>query len=108
MSEIPAHVPRTLRRGHVAKVLGLDGERVRYLTSRGIIPKVNEQHRYEGGWIEYRPEDIATFAESRNIIPNWSALEGDRPPHSLPLLQLLPCSARPKPNFYTTPLEVTP
>lgn len=76
MSEIPRHVPRTLRRGHVAKVLGLDGERVRYLTDRDIIPKVNEQFRYKDGWVEYSPQDIATFAESRNIVPNWNALEG--------------------------------
>ena len=72
---IPEHVPRTLRRGHVAKILGLDGERVRYLTDRGIIPKTNEQFRYKDGWIEYDPRDIAAFAESRNITPNWYALK---------------------------------
>lgn len=74
MSEIPEHVPRTLRRGHVAKVLGMDGEHVRYLTSRGSIPRANEQHRYPCGWVEYRPKDIADYAESRGIVPNWDAL----------------------------------
>ena len=74
MSAIPAHVPHILRRGDVARVLGLKAERVRYLTYQGVIPKINEQFRYRNGWVEYSPDDIAAYAESRNIIPDWGAL----------------------------------
>jgi hypothetical protein len=71
---IPAHVPHILRRGDVAKVLGLKDEHIRYLTRRGKIPLLNQAWRDHCEWREYRPEDIAGFAESRQIVPNWNAL----------------------------------
>lgn len=73
--DIPASVPSILRRSDVVKVLGLKSEQVGYLTRSGKIPTVGEQYRYTSGWFEYSPQDIAEFAESRKIVPNWSALE---------------------------------
>ena len=72
---VPKHVPNILRRSQVAKVLGLKSEQVAYMTRRGDIPTVGAQFRYTGWWYEYAPQDIAEFAESRKIVPNWSALK---------------------------------
>lgn len=72
---VPKNVPNILRRSQVAKVLGLKSEQVAYLTRSRKIPTVGEQHRYTKGWFEYSPRDIAEFAESRQIVPNWKALE---------------------------------
>jgi hypothetical protein len=72
--KIPAHVPNILRRGDVAKVLGLKSEQVAYFTRRKRLPVIREE-RYSNWWYAYRPEDIADYAESRQIVPNWNALK---------------------------------
>ncbi len=74
VSEIPQHVPSILRRADVAKVLKLDPERVRYLTRRGKIPLLNEGWRDRCEWREYSPEQINEYAKSRQLTPNWDAL----------------------------------
>lgn len=74
VSEIPAYVPSILRRSDVAKVLNLKLQQVAYLTRQKRILVIQEE-RYSNWWYAYRPQDIAAFAESRQITPNWSVLE---------------------------------
>lgn len=71
---IPEGVPSILRRSDVAKVLNLKPGQVAYLTRQKRILVIQEE-RYPNWWYSYRPEDVAKFAESRQLTPNWSALE---------------------------------